>query len=388
MFKSFYLAGFECATGVNAHGEWIDQLRATEHDRRATEDYALLADAGIRTVREGVRWPLVDRGGRYDFDALTPFVRAARELDMEVIWDLFHYGYPADLDPFSTRFAERLAAYAGAVARHLARELPERLLFTPVNEGSYFSWAGGEVGRFAPHERGRGYELKVSLARAAIHAARAIRSECPDARVITVDPVCHAVAAPGASLDERSRARGFNHDVVYQFMDMVAGRLHPELGGRREDLDILGLNYYSTNQWELGRPEEPLAADDPRRVPLSELVLRTFHRYGGEVMISETAAAGDARGPWIDALSRTVIELLAEDVPLLGICLYPVLGMPEWHDRERWTQMGLWDVIPGSEGFVRHPHAESLRALARAQERERCAVRGRRLVGRPGQRGY
>src|SRR5688500_5383717 len=162
MFKSFYLAGFECSTGVNVHGEAIDQLKATEHDRRAAEDYALLLDVGIGTIREGIRWPLVDRGGRYDFDSLGPFVRAARELGVEVIWDLFHYGYPEDLDPFSIHFAERLAAYAAAVARHLARELPGPLWFTPVNEGSYFSWAAGEVGCFAPHEHGRGYELKLS----------------------------------------------------------------------------------------------------------------------------------------------------------------------------------------------------------------------------------
>ena len=32
MFRSFYLAGFECATGYNMHGEWIDQIAATEHD--------------------------------------------------------------------------------------------------------------------------------------------------------------------------------------------------------------------------------------------------------------------------------------------------------------------------------------------------------------------
>lgn len=368
MFKSFYMAGFECATGVNAHGESIDQLRATEHDRRASEDYALLASVGIRTVREGVRWPLVDLGGRYDFDALTPFVRAARELDTEVIWDLFHYGYPLELDPFSVHFGERLAAYATAVARHVSRELPGRRLFTPVNEGSYFSWAAGEVGRFAPHERGRGYELKVSLARAAILTARAIRRECPDARIVTVDPICHVVAAPHAGLEERARARGFSNDVVYQFMDMVSGRLHPELGGRREDLDVVGLNYYSTNQWELERAGEPLAGDDPRRVPLAELVRRTLRRYGGDVVISETAAAGDAREAWIDDLSATALELLGESAPLGGICLYPVLGMPEWHDRGRWTQMGLWDVDPTSDGFDRYPHEGSLRALARARQ--------------------
>ena len=39
MFRSFYLAGFECATGYNMHGEWIDQIAATEHDLHVDADY-------------------------------------------------------------------------------------------------------------------------------------------------------------------------------------------------------------------------------------------------------------------------------------------------------------------------------------------------------------
>ena len=74
MFRSFYLAGFECATGYNMHGEWIDQIAATEHDLHVDADYRRLADVGIRAVREAIRWPLVDRGGRYDFSSAEPFV--------------------------------------------------------------------------------------------------------------------------------------------------------------------------------------------------------------------------------------------------------------------------------------------------------------------------
>jgi hypothetical protein len=52
---------------------------------------------------------------------------------------------------------------------------------------------------------------------------------------------------------------------------------------------------------------------------------------------------------------------------LAGICLYPVLGMPEWHDRERWTRMGLWDLEHGPSGLRRARHVAALDALARAQ---------------------
>ena len=48
---------------------------------------------------------------------------------------------------------------------------------------------------------------------------------------------------------------------------------------------------------------------------------------------TETRALDEARGPWIHELSLMAGQLLAEGVPLGGICLYPILGLPEWHAR-------------------------------------------------------
>jgi len=343
MFRSFYLAGFECATGYNMHGEWIDQVAATEHDLHVDEDYRRLGQVGIHAVREAIRWPLVDLGGRYDFRSVEPFVDAALARGIDVIWDLFHYGYPDDLDPFSDAFVARFARYCAAAARFVAQRMPPPHWFTPVNEPSFFAWAGGEVGRFAPHARGRGFELKLALAHAAIRGIEAIHEACPDARIVNVDPVCRVV--PGSrSHAAREHARRFNDEWVFEFWDIVSGRLHPRLGGSPAHLDLPGLNYYWTNQWELGREGVPLRDDDPRRVPLAELVRTVWRRYGHELLISETSALGDARAPWIHELSSMAEQLLDERVPLRGICLYPILGMPEWHARDQWTRMGLWDL--------------------------------------------
>jgi hypothetical protein len=367
MFKSFYMAGFECATGWNRHGEWIDQVAATEHDRFADDDYALLVARGIRTVREGVRWPLVDRGLGWDFSSLEPFVAAAKRYEVEVIWDLFHFGYPERLDPFRPEFARELARYAAAVARHLRGELPLPQYYTVVNEGSYFAWAAGEVARFAPHARGRGHELKLSLARAAIQAVHAIRAVNPLARFVTVDPICHVVPASEADPRSREQAHHFNHSVVFQFMDMLAGRLHPELGGSRECLDIVGINYYATNQWELGQEDRPLEGLDPRRVSIAALIRRVADRYGGCVLLSETGECDERRAAWLDGLSATSLEVLDAGVDFCGMCLYPILGMPEWHDRACWARMGLWDLEPGDGRLRRVPYAPALHALSHAQ---------------------
>src|SRR4051812_22155159 len=102
MFRSFFLAGFEGSTGYNRHGQWFDQVVATGHERTLDEDYRNIADLGLHAARETVRWPLVDQGdGRYDFSTVEPFIGAANRHQIDIIWDLFHYGYPAHLDPWS-----------------------------------------------------------------------------------------------------------------------------------------------------------------------------------------------------------------------------------------------------------------------------------------------
>ena len=380
VFRSFYLAGFECATGYNMHGEWIDQIAATEHDLHADADYRRLADVGIRAVREAIRWPLVDRAGRYDFSSVEPFVDAALEHGFDVIWDLFHYGYPDELDPFSAEFATRFADYCRAAARFVVGRMPGQCYFTPMNEPSFFAWAGGEVGRFAPHARGRAAELKVSLARAALRGIDAIREVCPEARIVNVDPVCRVVVDD----DDPARlehARRFNEQYVFEFWDIVSGRLMPELGGSPSHLDIVGINYYWTNQWALGREGVPLADDDPRRVPLAELVRATWRRYGCEIVITETSALGEARAPWIHELSLMAEELLGEGVPLGGICLYPILGMPEWHSRDQWTRMGLWDLEREQDVLERKACGPMMAALRTVHEARGTTLdqRARRL---------
>lgn len=385
MFKSFYMAGFECATGRNAHGEWIDQVEATQHDRYADEDYALIAAAGLETAREAIRWPLADVRGRYDFRSVTPFLRAARTHDVEIIWDLFHYGYPEDVDLFHASFPERFAEYCHAAARFIHRHAPGPYYFTPVNEGSFFAWAGGEVGLFAPHQKGRGFELKVALARAALAAIPAILSACPGARIVNVDPVCRVVPPAGASREVVLEAEAFNRGAVFEFLDMLAGKLMPDLGGSPERLDVVGLNYYATNQWELGSHTGPLAPDDPRRVSFALLVSEVFERYGNPVVVTETGHCDGMRCGWMNDIADAACELLDSGVPLLGVCLYPILGMPEWHDRATWARMGAWDLEFTDGKLERRPHEPLLDALRRAHEllSKRARTSQQRGLSRP-----
>jgi hypothetical protein len=281
------------------------------------------------------------------------------------------------LNPFDESFVTRFAEYCHAAAEFFSANQDGPHYFTPVNEPSFFAWAGGEVGRFAPHCFGRGPELKVSLVRAAIAGINAIRSVLPDARIVNVDPVCRVVP-PADHFNPHAHATDFNHRAVFEAWDMICGRTMPELGGSRAHLDIVGVNYYWTNQWEIGAEEQPLAFDDPRRMPLARLLRRVWKRYGGEFLVTETSHVDDMRPIWMHVVADECEKLLDEGVPLRGVCLYPILGMPEWHDPSVWTHMGLWDLVPGKNQLERQIYPPMLDALRIAQRLERKFLEFRR----------
>jgi hypothetical protein len=367
LFPSFFFGGFECATGLNRERRWIDALADTQHDLHAHADYALLQTQGLRAARDGIRWPLVDKGGgQYDFSSVQTQLAAARASGTTVVWDLFHYGYPEELDPFSSAFVHRFAAYCAACARCVRDALPAPHWFTPVNEPSFFAWAAGEDAQFAPHLRGQAHVLKRALVSATIHGMQAIRSVLPAARFLHVDPVCNAIARDDSPAAQQ-QAQRFNTVDVFEALDMLSGRSAPELGGGPQYLDVIGINHYWTCQWQFGQehlPQPWLPHDDARRLPFDALVQRVWQRYGKDMVIAETAHWGDARAGWITELAAGCERLFAAGVPLRGVCLYPVLGMREWHAPHAWLPMGLWDI---NEAYARIAHAPSHAALKDAQ---------------------
>jgi hypothetical protein len=197
LFDSFFLDGFECSTHRRPDGRRLDLITATEHDRAVMLDYRWMTEHGIRTVQDGVRWHRIETApGRYDWSSLLPMVQAAREVGVQIIWALCHYGSPNDIDIWRPEFVDRFARFAAAVATLLRDETDGIRFYCPVNEISYWAWAGGDMARFNPNARGRGQELKHQLVRAAIAAIETIWRVDPGARIVHIDPVIHVIARP------------------------------------------------------------------------------------------------------------------------------------------------------------------------------------------------
>jgi hypothetical protein len=141
LFRRFWAAGFECSTHINRRGERLDMTAAVEHDVDCSGDYRRLRDIGIVTARDGLRWHLIDHAGQYDWSSWVPMLEAAREQGIQVIWDLFHYGWPDDIDIFSPAFVDRFARFCREAARIHREHSDEIPWYSPVNEISFFTWA-------------------------------------------------------------------------------------------------------------------------------------------------------------------------------------------------------------------------------------------------------
>jgi beta-glucosidase/6-phospho-beta-glucosidase/beta-galactosidase len=338
LFRSFVLGGFECSTHRLRSGRRLDLIRSTRHDELAANDYRLLQRHGIRTARDGLRWHLIERAPyHYDFASATPMFRAAKETGMQVIWDLWHYGWPDDIDIFSSQFVDRFVAFAREAAKHISEQDPTPYIST-INEISFFSWAGGEGGIFNPFAHHRGDEMKRQLVRASIQAINALREVNPAITIFQIDPIINVVPRSESSEDVR-HAEDYRHSQ-FQAWDMISGRTCPELGGRDDLIDAIGVNYYIHNQFVWQR--HMIVPSDPRYRHVSVMLQEVYERYRRPIFVAETGIEDDTRPAWFRYMCREVLMAISQGVPVEGICVYPILNHPGWDD-DRHCYNGLFD---------------------------------------------
>jgi hypothetical protein len=252
---------------------------------------------------------------------------------MQVFWDLCHYGLPEGLDIWSDCFVTRFRDFAQAAAEVAKTETNGPLCFCPVNEMSFWSWAGGEAGQMNPFVQGRGLALKKQLARAAIAAVQAIRSVDAQARILFAEPLIHVTSATEPEAAEAFRLS------QYEAYDLISGRLCPEFGGREEYLDIIGANFYPHSQWYFGGSTIPMGHHAYR--PFREMLEELQQRYRRPTIVAETGAEGLARPYWFHYVAGEVRAAINKGVPVQGLCLYPILDYPGWTN-DRLCQVGLF----------------------------------------------
>jgi hypothetical protein len=378
LLPSFWMGGYEGADHVNGSGEALDLVGATGHDRRLDADYRAARRLGLRCVRESIGWRLSERtgGGGWDLSRAVRMAEAARRQGVQILWTLMHYGVPADLTLLDPALVPRFARFAAEVARVLTPLCPGPRIYTPINEISFLSWTASATTDMGPAGLQQadldaegdtsvsGFQIKQRLVRAALAGMTAIRMVDPAARFMHVEPVVHVAPRDGADPEQRTLAQRIC-SYQWQALDMLAGRMEPQLGGRADALDWIGLNHYHTSQWEVpGEKRLAWHLRDPRRRPLSALLRDVWQRYRRPIVMAETGHIGVGRAAWLHEVAGEALRARAQGVPLQGVCLYPLLDRPDWNDTRRWHRSGLWHVVPPEPG--RPPARRLNRPFARA----------------------
>jgi hypothetical protein len=371
-FQSFWMGGFECTDKLNAFGNRVDFLTLTKHLEFIDQDYQSLAQLNIRTVREGIRWSQVEKSPFvYDWTVVARQIESARAHGIQQIWDICHFGFPDDLTPLHPMFARRFAAVCRAFVNFFrSLDAHSTLIVTPINEVGFLSWLGGDVRGTSPYCVGQGWEVKYRLMKAYIEGIEALKEADPSVRILTTEPLVSITHELNAEPTEKDEAR-LHHEYQFQVLDMLSGRMCPELRGRPEYLDLLGFNFYYNNQ-SVKRTQEMLIwkNQDLRWVPLHQLLGQAYRRYGCPIVLTETSHPKEDRPLWLEMLAQECVLTLQSGVPLLGVCWYPILDRPDWDHLHIWHQSGIWDRGAGDQdGDDRVFHSPTGEAFLRAQDR-------------------
>jgi dTDP-4-dehydrorhamnose reductase len=254
-------AGVECT--VNRVGDrYADQLERSGHAVRS-EDLELLASLGIRTLRYPILWERTAPQAldHFDWAWADGRMNSLRQLGLSPIVGLVHHGsgpsYTSLIDP---EFPEKLAVYAGAVARRY----PWVSAYTPVNEPLTTARFSCLYGHWYPHDRDALSFARALLlqCRATILAMRAIRLVNPAARLIQTEDLGKTFSTSPLAYQAE-----FENERRWLTFDLLCGRTTSGtpmwdyfvwLGIQPHELewfsenqtspDLLGINHYITSE--------------------------------------------------------------------------------------------------------------------------------------------
>ncbi len=331
------MGGFESATMLFEDGRRVDAVVSVGHDKHVIQDYQMLKKLGISTIRDSLRWHVIEKQPyKYDWSSFISMIKASVEANVQVIWDLCHFGYPANLDPWSEEFLARFSAFVTEAAFVFQNETNQIPFWCPVNEISFWTYAGGQHGHFAPSGVERGHEWKQQLVRASIIAMRQLKEADPRARFMHSDPVIHVIA-PDQTPENIAEAEA-RRLSMFQAWDMIGGFTEPELGGKPEYLDIIGVNFYPSNQFTI--EEKTVGFGELFYRPFVDILMEVWDRYQRPIIIAETGAEGVNGSAWFKHISGEYKDAIQQGAMIQGCCIYPVMDYVGWTN-DRHCRCGL-----------------------------------------------
>lgn len=361
--SSFLFAtGIENSYPTLASGARIDQMEKCGHYARWEEDFALVRDLGLNALRYGPPYYRTHVApNRYEWDSADAPMERLRDLGIEVIADLCHFGVPSWLGGFQdAAFPVLFADYA----RTFARRYPWVRYFTPVNEifiCASFSALRGWWNECEASDVAFVRALR-NLCMAHELAVEAILTERPDAVIVQGESIEYFHPAGRSAAKEADRLNGIKH----LSLDLTLGRelghgmaaYLNEHGVTSNDLSFfrerravgqrwLGTDYYLTCEHRVAANGRCTTARNG--MGFRALAAQYYQRYGLPLFHCETNQVSGRAVEWLNRQWGDVVALRSSGVPVCGFTWYSLTDQIDWQhalrvERNDLHPVGLYDL--------------------------------------------
>lgn len=249
---------------------------AADHYHRTAEDIAMMKDLGLDAYRFSLAWPRIQPTGSGAFnpaglDFYSRLVDDLLEAGIDPVVTMYHWDLPQPLEDAGGWPARDTALRFGDYARKVVETYADRVtIWTTLNEPWCSSYLGYGSGVHAP-----GRTDEVDALRAVHHlnlahglGGRAVREVLGDASTLSLTLNLHVARADDpTSAEDRDAARQIDALANRAFLNPVLDGYYPkdlledtahltdwsfvqdgDLDLTRTGLDVLGVNFYSTQR--------------------------------------------------------------------------------------------------------------------------------------------
>ena len=357
-----FATGIENSYPTLPGGRRIDQMEKCGHYARWEEDFALVREMGLGALRYGPAYYRTHVAlNRFDWASCDEPMARLRQLGVEVIADLCHFGVPSWLGGFQDpAFPVLFAEYA----RAFARRYPWVRYYTPVNEIFVCASFSALRGWWNECQASDAAFVRAIRNMCMAHelAVEAILSERPDAVIVQSESIEHFHAAGRGAATEADRWNG----LKLLALDLTLGReLAPGMAGylnahgvTSNDLSFfrerravgqrwLGLDFYPTCEHRVtstGRQTTARRGHGFRR-----LDAEYYARYRVPFFHCETNRISSLAVPWLAAQWDDILALRARGIPVHGFTWYSLTDQIDWQhalrvERNDVHPVGLYDL--------------------------------------------
>lgn len=378
--------GVECT--INRVGDRYFSQLDDRPDTLGLEDLERFAALGLKAIRYPVLWERVAPDGLENacWDGPDAHLARIRKLGLRPVVGLVHHGSgPRETSLVDPQFPEKLARYAGEVARRY----PWVRDYTPINEPLTTARFSGLYGLWYPHGRDE-VTFKTALfnqCRGVVLAMRAIQAVNPQARLVQTDDLGTTYANPPMQYQA-----DFNNHLRWLAWDLLCGRVdrgHPlwcwlrewcqaseaEIDWFTDNVcrpDVVGINHYVTSDRFLDDDIDQYPADHcggngrDRYVDVeaaralaapirgvAPLLTEAWARYGLPLVISEAHidAPREDQLRWLNEVWEGAQQARLAGAEVQAVTVWGLLGFYDWNclltECRGYYESGAFDVRGG-----------------------------------------